>query len=176
MTEPAVLDKLESLQRELESTGADIKSVERRNVHFTVRFLGEVTESQAKEADSRLRSLELHRASVELKGVGAFPGARDPRVVWVGVSSVDEDKVASIATPVIRALGGLGERDDRPFRAHATIARLRSRGVSAALASLISSNSGLPFGQVLLSKLKLKSSQLTPQGPIYTDLGEYALS
>jgi 2'-5' RNA ligase len=46
-----VLDSIVAFQRELSATGADLKTVERENLHFTVKFLGEITPDQAREVD-----------------------------------------------------------------------------------------------------------------------------
>jgi RNA 2',3'-cyclic 3'-phosphodiesterase len=172
---PAI-DSLVLFQGELSSTGADLKLVERENLHFTVKFLGEITESQVADCKARLGSLSLQGAQVEVRGVGAFPTSNKPRVVWAGVLQEHEALVAPIAETVIASLEGIGERDERPFRAHVTLARVRSARDLRRLGDFLRENSDRSFGTVRLRELKLKSSQLTPRGPIYTDLGAYPLS
>ncbi len=176
ISNPSVLDALVVFQQELSGKGADMKLVERENIHFTVKFLGEISEVQAKEADSRLRSLSLKGAKVEVRGVGAFPNVGRPNVVWVGVPSDQEVRVSAIARAAIEVLDEVGESDTRPFRAHATLARVRSQRGSSELSSLLRASSDRPFGPIALTQLKLKSSVLTPQGPRYSDVGVYALS
>ncbi len=171
-----VLDSLVAFQGEIRATGADVKLVERENLHFTVKFLGEISDAQASEVRTRLQGLALKGAEVEVKGVGAFPSPGRARVVWAGVSPQHEALVAPAARAVIAALEGIGERDERPFRAHITLGRVRSGRNSRQLAELLAKNSERPFGVVRLSALKLKSSVLTPSGPIYKDLGEYPLT
>ena len=171
-----VLDSLAAFQSELSRTGADLKLVERQNQHITVKFLGEIGEPEARDAESRLARLALKGATVELRGVGAFPPRGGPRVVWAGVAPEDAASESSIAGEAIAALEGIGERDDRPFQAHITLARVRSQRSSRQLGELLMKNSGRPFGTVEISELKLKSSALTPSGPVYTDLGVYRLS
>jgi 2'-5' RNA ligase len=176
VSSPEVLESILAFQRELSATGADLKTVERENIHFTVKFLGEITQSQAQEVDERLRRLRLNRADVELKGVGAFPSIGRPNVVWVGVPPAHEERVRPIAQGAIAALAGIGEDDRRPFTAHATLARVRSVRGANGLIPLLRSNSERPFGEVRLVELKLKSSILGPKGPTYTDIGVYPLS
>lgn len=170
-----VLDSLVAFQQEIAATGADIKLVERENLHFTVKFLGEISEAQAYEARSRLERLNLKGAEVEVRGAGAFPSLGRPRVVWAGVARGHEALLVSIAETVIASLDGIGERDDRPFRAHITLGRVRTGRNARELSELLGKNAGQHFGVVRLSVLKLKSSVLTPSGPIYEDLGEYTL-
>ena len=170
-----VLDSLVVFQKEIWATGADIKLVERQNLHFTVKFLGEISEAQAADAGTRLGSLSLKGAEVEVRGAGAFPTASRPRVVWAGVAPEHEALVAPIAQQIIGALEGIGERDDRPFRAHITMGRVRSGRNIHQLGELLRQSADRRFGAVRLSELKLKSSTLTPSGPMYNDIGVYRL-
>jgi 2'-5' RNA ligase len=170
-----LLDSISGFQAELSGSGADIKLVERENLHFTVKFLGEITESQAGEARARLETLDLRGAAVDVRGAGAFPNSGRPRVVWVGVAPGQETTIGSIAEPVIAALEGIGERDERPFQAHITLGRVRSLRNSRELGDLLRKNSDRHFGTVSLTELKLKSSVLTPAGPTYKDVGVFPL-
>jgi 2'-5' RNA ligase len=172
----SVVDSLVGFQKELEATGADVKLVERWNLHLNLKFLGEVSEAQAAEVKSRLGGLEVRAAQVEIRGVGAFPSPNRPRVIWAGVAREYEGLVTPIAQRVVGALDGIGERDDRPFRAHITLGRIRSPRNVRELTDLLRDNSERPFGITTLSEVKFKSSLLTPRGPVYKDIGVYRLS
>jgi len=174
--DPQVMERLVAFQRELEETRADLKIVERENLHYTVKFLGEITEVQASDVDRRLKALRLARADVTAKGVGAFPTPNRPRVVWVGVGEGDAQKVDAIAKPVIEALRGIGEQDNRPFQAHLTVARVRSGANRQNLETFLRENRDRTFGPVEIKEFRLKSSVLTPKGPIYSDVGVYGLN
>ena len=76
---------------------------------------------------------------------------------------------------VVDALEGVGQSEDRPFHPHITLARVRSPRNGEALARLIRDNAKQDFGSTRIVALKLKSSELTPGGPIYRDVREYAL-
>jgi 2'-5' RNA ligase len=93
----------------------------------------------------------------------------------VGVAREDEDRVKAIGEAVIKALEGIGETETRPFQAHLTLARVRSGKNREQLASAIRASSQREFGAFTLSTFKLKSSQLRPSGPTYSDLGVYPL-
>jgi len=171
-----VVDSLVQAQKELEATGADIKLVERENLHLNLKFLGELGDAEVNDAKSRLRRLSLKGADVSVRGVGAFPSSARPRVVWAGIAPEDEPLVVPIAREVIRALEGIGERDDRPFRPHITLARVRSGRNLRELTRVLGQLAGTEFGTVGLREVKLKSSTLTPNGPIYRDEEVYLLS
>jgi 2'-5' RNA ligase len=175
IADDAVLGSLVSFQGELAATGADLKLVERENLHFTLKFLGEISEAQAKEADRRLRALILAGGPASVSGAGAFPSLHRPNVVWVGVSQEDEPKVRTIGEAVVKALEGIGERETRPFQAHLTVARVRSGRNIEQLSTAIRSSSQRSFGTFKLGSFRLKSSQLRPSGPVYSDLGVYDL-
>jgi RNA 2',3'-cyclic 3'-phosphodiesterase len=170
-----VRDNLMKVEELLSRTRADIKFVERENLHFTVKFLGEVSEGTVEEADRRIKALSLRRMEVGVRGLGAFPDLRRPRVVWAGVAPQDLPSVSSSGQLVIDALEGIGESDDRGFHPHITLGRVRSPRNVEALTSAVRENSAKEFGRSTISALKLKSSGLTPSGPIYRDVKVYSL-
>ena len=171
-----VVDSLVQAQKELEAAGADIKLVERENLHLNLKFLGEISESQASEARSRLAKLSLKGADVKVRGVGAFPAPTRPRVVWASVAPEDEGFVVPIAKGVMTALEGIGERDDRPFTPHITLGRVRSGRNMRELVEVLRLNAARDFGAAELREIKFKSSTLTPMGPVYRDEGVFRLS
>ena len=171
-----VVDSLMAFERELEATGADLKLVEAENIHLNLKFLGEITEAQASEARSRLGGLSLRGAEVAVRGAGAFPSPSRPRVVWAGVAHEHEGLVAPMAERVTGVLEGIGERDDRPFRAHVTLGRVRTGRNLRELGELLRRSSEREFGVARLTEMKLKSSVLTRSGPVYRDLGAYPLA
>jgi RNA 2',3'-cyclic 3'-phosphodiesterase len=176
ISDEKILDSLVSFQRELVGTGADLKLVERENIHFTLKFLGEISEGMKDDAHERLLKLRIPSVTVSVQGIGAFPNVFRPNIVWVGVSPADSSKVVSIAKEVIDSLSGIGESDERGFQPHTTLARVKSGRNRESLSSLLKSSSARQFGPIQLMSVRLKSSQLTPNGPIYRDLGVYALN
>jgi len=140
-----------------------------------VKFLGEVSEDTVKEVDGRLRGLALSSFDVLVRGIGAFPDPRRPRVVWAGVAPQSEKAIDAAASAFIGALEGIGKPEDHEFHPHITLARVRSPLNSGALASLLQSNVRRDLGGTRITSLKLKSSVLSPSGPTYTDVKEYAL-
>jgi 2'-5' RNA ligase len=172
---PEVREKLIGAEEELRKTGADVKLVEVDNLHFTVKFLGDMPDSELDEVDKRVRPLALPRMEVDVRGLGAFPDDRAPRVIWAGVGYEDLDMVSKSAQTVIDALRGLGENDERAYHPHITLARVRSPTNLEALQALLGAYASKDFGRTPIMMLKLKSSTLTPRGPAYRDIKEYAL-
>jgi RNA 2',3'-cyclic 3'-phosphodiesterase len=160
---------------ELKRTRADLKVVGRDNLHFTVKFLGEVPDDTVKEVDRRLGPLALSSFDAQLRGVGAFPDLRRPRVVWAGLSSESEAAMNEAAGAFIGALEGVGKPEDHEFHPHVTIARVKSPLNGGALVSFLQLNGARDLGETRITSLKLKSSILSPSGPAYTDVREYGL-
>jgi 2'-5' RNA ligase len=172
MDSESVLARLTAVQAQLARTGADLKVVEPKNIHITVRFLGNVTAKTVEEIYGGMKSVEFVPFDVKICGVGAFPDARYPRVVWAGMTE-GADKLRGIFSQLEPHLRSLGfAPDPKGFSPHLTIARVRSGRNKAELAKFISENAGYEFGAVRAACLRLKKSDLTPKGPIYSTLKE----
>jgi len=172
--EPRLLDAIAEAQRRLQSSGADLKLVERENLHITLRFLGEIPPSLAEAVGELIREMSFKPFRVCFRGVGAFPNIHRPRVIWIGVSDGAEE-LKGLYAQVERVLLGLGLRgEDRPFTPHLTIARVRSGRNRDRLAMTLESLIDAEFGFLTVSHVRLKRSTLTPRGPIYTTLAESA--
>ena len=173
--EPALLGALEGVQRGLMATGADIKCVERENIHITLRFLGDVSEGQLEGLRLLVAGLELRPFPVEFRGVGAFPSLRRPRVVWAGLAG-GADGLAEVFSRLEDGVVGLGfRREGRGFSPHVTLARVRSGRNREGLVEEILRRSDDPLGEMVAERVRLKKSALTPRGPNYSTLAESTL-
>ena len=170
-----VVQSLLVAEEELRKTRADQKVVAVENLHFTVKFLGEVPDDTVKEIEKRLSGLTLSSFEVRVRGVGAFPDIRRPRVVWAGVSPESAEAINTAASAFLGALEGVGRPDDHEFHPHITLSRVRSPRNSGALVAFLQQNAARDFGTTRIASLKLKSSMLSHSGPTYTDVREYPL-
>jgi len=172
MDSESVLKRLTEVQALLAGTGADLKVVEPKNIHITVRFLGNVTPSTVEEIFGGMKRVQFIPFDVKVCGVGAFPDIRYPRVVWAGITE-GADKLRGIFSQLEPHLCSLGfAPDPKGFSPHLTIARVTSGRNKAELAKFISENVNYEFGTVKAACLRLKRSDLTPKGPIYSTLKE----
>ena len=170
-----VIGSLVKAQGDLRETRADVGIVAPENLHFTVRFLGDIPDDVVHTIDERVAGLGLTSFETTLAGVGVFPDIRRPRIVWAGVAPADEPAITERAEAVIEALDGVGQPEERDFRAHVTIGRVRSSRNVDALVAFAQKNASRVFGRTKVEHLRLKSSLLTPKGPVYTDVREYVL-
>ncbi|MGD0979802.1 MAG: RNA 2',3'-cyclic phosphodiesterase [Candidatus Bathyarchaeia archaeon] len=168
----SVLKRLTEMQAMLMGTSADLKVVEPKNIHITMRFLGNVTASTVEQIFEGMKKVQFVPFDVKICGVGAFPDVRYPRVVWAGITE-GADKLRGIFSQLEPHLRSLGfAPDPKGFSPHLTIARVRSGRNKAELAKFINENVGYEFGTVRAACLRLKRSELTPKGPIYSTLKE----
>ncbi len=167
-----VLDRIVDIQRKFEETGADLKPVERVNLHFTLVFLGEIDQAQKEAICMRLRSLDAPPVPVKIEGVGAFPGPGKPRVIWLGIQrGADELKrYADMAKKIAIDSGVVLKQEE--FSPHLTIARVRSLYNKERLTEELQKASNIEIGETVTSPIRLKRSSLTPKGPLYEVLCE----
>ena len=166
-----------SLQNRLVKTGASLKLVSPPNIHFTLRFLGDVDPDLLEETRSRLRNIKCSACPAKFVGLGAFPPSGRISVIWMGVAEESRKKMEALASCLNESLSDLSlKKDSRPFTPHLTIARVTSGVRADDLRRIIDNGSNHLFGEDEFVELKLKKSELTLQGPIYTDLEVITLS
>lgn len=167
-----VLRRISNVQQALSSTGADLKLVEPKNIHATLRFLGEIPQAIVDKVSLEMKKVSFSPFEIELKGTGAFPNLTRLNVIWIGISK-GADELSDIFNqlePKIRSLGF--PPDTKGFSPHITIARVKSGRNKAELAQQVMTMKDFEFGTIRGDCLKLKKSVLTPQGPIYSTLSE----
>ncbi|MGA9387724.1 MAG: RNA 2',3'-cyclic phosphodiesterase [Candidatus Bathyarchaeia archaeon] len=171
----SVLKRITEAQALLVKTGADLRLVEPQNIHMTLRFLGNITLGMVDKIHEEMKKVQFVPFDVKLRGLGAFPDVRYPRVCWAGITE-GADQLRSIFSQLEPRLRGLGfAPDPKGFSPHLTIARVRSARNKVDLAKCISTNMEYEFGQIRARCLRLKKSDLTPRGPIYSVLREVCL-
>ncbi len=171
-----VRNSLSQVQSRLEQTGADLKTVKPENVHMTLRFLGDVSESRLdliKDVVSEAMTVSPFEASVE--GMGVFPKPSFIRVIWAGVGKGTEE-LEILRENVDQKLSEIDfPPEDKDFTPHFTISRVKSGKAKDKLNSVIDDNSNKKWGTIKVDEVELKKSELTPEGPIYTTLETFHL-
>ncbi len=169
---PSVLQKFKEVQDLLIKTGADLRLVEPRNIHITLRFLGDIPASRVDPLLEGMKTVDFSAFDCEVRGLGVFPDMRYARVVWAGIKK-GSDELKSVATQLESQLCKLGFRaDTKGFSPHLTLARVKTGRNKDQLARSIQELADYDFGIVKADCLRLKKSVLTPKGPIYSTLRE----
>jgi len=172
-----ILRKIEEVQGDLRLTHADVRWVSPEKIHLTLKFFGNIEESRI---DSIFKSIEepirnTFPFSIKVRGVGAFPQMKNPRVIWMGL--VEEREVfASLQKQIETQLEKVGfQPEDRSFHPHLTLGRMRSSRGKGDLVGRIEKHKEEEFGDLQVERVVLFKSDLKPTGPIYTPLGDVKL-
>jgi 2'-5' RNA ligase len=150
-----------------------------RGEHLTLRFLGEISDTMARDVTRELGPALVHMAAFDfvLQGLGAFPTTDRPRVVWRGVTrgSLELHALARAVNLVVEAHGGIP--DPAPFVPHVTLFRVRSpRDRARAVQLLHEPSEGPPAQVVRATSVELVESRLTPSGPLHTTRASFPLA
>jgi len=167
--DPKLAPGVVAVQEQLARDGWQrVKWVEPYNLHFTLKFLGEVS---VNDLDRIVGSIERGMRSfpqfrVELAGIGAFPSVSRPRVIWIGVGQGKEE-LCALAESVRKEF----PPEKQPFRPHLTIGRVKDAQAIPALKT-----ADLKLGRFTVEKVSLMQSTLTRSGPVYTRLHQFPLA
>jgi 2'-5' RNA ligase len=154
----------ERLQAGLRKTGANLKLVDLKNIHLTLKFLGNTDETLVPRIKNIMEEGVANMApfEMELKGVGAFPNMNRIQVLWVGTRNAE-------------GLGSLAsgfKKEKRRFSPHITLARVRSGRNLDAVRGVLGEYTEEGFGVQTIDRIRLKKSDLKPSGPIYSVVEE----
>lgn len=158
------------LQEELRSAGARLRWVRPDNLHFTLRFLGELPPAQVARAVVATREAVAAVAPFALTvgGLGAFPSFERPQVVWIG-TTVGGEALTALARAVHEALRRARfPADDRPFRPHVTLGRARDDRQWGELVRALHRYRDVVVGDQRVRAVTVMESRLLPEGPVYT--------
>ena len=161
-----ILKKIRTFQDTLE---IDAKPTKINQIHFTIQFLGEINEKQCEKVKDVLKEISFSQFELSLNGVGGFPKLSNPRVIWVGIDKGGQ-KLSEIAKEIGIKLTVLGFKEDKKFKPHLTVFRVREK--IGNISAIMKKYEAIEFGIQSVSKIKLKKSVLSPEGPEYSDLLE----
>ncbi|WP_371804158.1 RNA 2',3'-cyclic phosphodiesterase [Candidatus Lokiarchaeum ossiferum] len=183
------LEKIGKFQQELQKSIGPLKLVKPELMHITLRFLGNISEQNAQNLleflQKEINSVFFPQGKVyssSFKGVGDF----GKRVFFVKIQEQHDflQKLNSLIEAKLTEFSGI-KAESKPFTPHLTIARAKRSRHSARSNQIIHANAVHPgqlpyselkknyanysFGLWTITKVVLKKSVLTPQGPIYSN-------
>ena len=161
-----ILQKIKSMQ---ESFPFKAKPVRLDQIHFTLQFLGEISENKTEDVKKALGTVSFSKFDLTIIGSGAFPNTRNPKVVWLGVDKDGKERMSRLANDVNETLSAIDLKNEKPFKPHLTVFRIKNR-IGDITEELLKSKD-VKFGTQLVSQIVLKKSDLSANGPEYTNLG-----
>jgi len=166
-----VKDTLYEAERKIGNEYAKVKWVAKKNLHLTLKFLGEINEEEVKLVKDALSEVKFRSFKVSLGNIGWFPGKDRINVIWVGLRP--EREILRLHGEIELKLGGFFEKDDR-FAVHMTLGRVKFVKDKEKFIDKLNSVK-LPWIDFMIKDFSLIKSELTKDGPIYSVLEKYNL-
>lgn len=163
---------IEEVVKRLSSKGGTVRWVQPRNIHLTLKFLGEITPAELSRVKSALKAEvgQCNSFAFQVEGIGVFPNAYRPRVVWVGVKAPVE--LSALYQRVEEGCQRVGfGSEERGFTPHLTMGRVNQSAKpedALKLGELVKSTVVGRLGEVKVDAICLFRSTLTPGGAVYT--------
>ncbi|MGB9600221.1 MAG: RNA 2',3'-cyclic phosphodiesterase [Myxococcota bacterium] len=154
----------------------DINWTRRENLHFTLKFLGEISFEKIEEVTHLLNNIAGQHKSFEvsIQTTGFFPDSKRPRIFWAGIEK-GRDEILTITNEIESDCVYLGfERERREFKAHLTLARIRDPRIRIDLQKLeeLSREEICRFN---VDRIILYRSDLLRSGAKYTIIKDFRL-
>src|SRR5437899_4846337 len=129
-----IAEEVERLKPAMVDAGYRVAWVPAANLHLTLRFLGSIGEELIEGVAGACRRVAARHQPIEARaaGVGAFPSAQKPSVLWVGVEA--PAALSALQREIEAAMVELGlDPEERAYHPHVTVGRVKeTRGASAA--------------------------------------------
>jgi len=177
---PSVAGRAGELIDRLRVAAAEVNWVHTQHMHLTLKFLGEVPDTETPDI---CRVVERVAAGFEpfevtFRGVGAFPDARRPRTLWIGIEDgADELKAlqASLDEALKKELGY--SKEPRAFQPHLTIGRVKRElpGGTGDLAQLLEKHALFDSDLSVVDELVTFASFLSHKGPTHNAMSRAEL-
>ncbi len=170
-----LVDKISEIQKNLAEANAQVKFVEPENLHFTFKFLGDISPEKAESIINMAeeKTKDYSPFDIKIKGTGVFPNMGYIRVIWLGVE--EPGAFSKMQEDFDQDFVKMGFKKERSYIPHLTIGRVKGVQNKELLVTIVKELQNIEVGTMNIDKLVLKESELTPVGPIYTDLKEIHL-
>ena len=168
-----------ALQKELAKAGAEVKWVTPESMHVTLLFLGEVDDRELHAVCKAVKAVAAGEPPFPLRvsGVGAFPTARRPKVLWGGVADGAEPLARLHAALEAEMLElGCYRTEERGYTPHLTLGRVTTAEAGFALAAELPSRAAWQGGRTAVEEVLVYSGEMDRDGPVYTVIGRAPLT
>ena len=171
-----LVPKIMDVQKEFKKTNANIKYVPSQNMHFTLKFFGNIDLDMVEDIGKAVEKTIKNYSSFDLniKKCGCFPNKKVIKVLWLGLE--EGSPIKNLQKDLDKEFKKLGFKKEKNFISHLTIGRVKSPKNKNEIRDTIENLEDIEIGQMTVSKICLKKSTLTPQGPIYEDIKVFELN
>ncbi|MFA6130049.1 MAG: RNA 2',3'-cyclic phosphodiesterase [Candidatus Omnitrophota bacterium] len=174
-----VKDSISRIQEKLKTEPLKINWVKPQNLHLTLKFLGDISPEQLSRIKQIISGItKTPGFRIKLNTLGVFPDMAAARIIWIGDNQPTlELKQLAEQLEIKLEISGIA-RQPKPFSAHITIGRIKSRLLLSDLQKVIDKIKRDMEGtnwEFDCSKVTLFESTLGPGGPAYTMLDQFNL-
>jgi 2'-5' RNA ligase len=178
---PQPLDReLAALQRALSADVAGCRWVATVPFHSTLAFLGNVPNRDLSALCSAIAGSisSFEPFDVQLDGLGAFPTAKDPRVLWAGLTAPRLERFLALRTAIVHVVEQSGyPAPDQKFHPHVTLGRNKpDRRAAFDLTGLVETYRHWSGGRFTVHEIVTFASTPGPSGPCYTPISRAPLA
>lgn len=162
--------ELSKVQEQLKSEDIKATFVKPDILHFTLKFLGELSDEQVNQVKQVLSNVKFENFKVKLNNLGVFPTEQFIRVLWAAIEP--KENLIELQKEIESELEKIGFKREKNFETHITIARVKFVKDKSALLKKLKDIKLKP-AEFEISGFSLRKSTLTPQGPIYKDVAVF---
>jgi 2'-5' RNA ligase len=175
---PAVQQLAFDVIERLRKPDDGVSWVKKENLHFTLKFLGEMGEDGlGRVGEAARRAAAAVRAfDAALGECGAFPHGTGAKVLWIGLARGTEPFIALEEQLEAALAGGGWARDPRGFTPHLTIGRIREPGRDwSTVLDGIGSLGERALAAFRVDRIRVVRSEMHPRGATYHMVSEAVL-
>lgn len=168
----AIRARIKALQDSFKSYRLNIRWVDPDNIHLTLKFLGNISEGEIEKVAGALSAGVGPFAPLSLcaRGMGAFPGLKRPRVIWVGIGG-QAAGLSALQKALDDHLAVAGFKpEERPFKGHLTIGRVKGALSTALFREALKAGLSFETDPFTAASVSLFKSELSPGGAVYSRL------
>jgi 2'-5' RNA ligase len=140
-------------------------------LHITLKFAGHIGSDELKRLTDAVRSAAASTMPFEvtIEGTGAFQKLKRPVVLWLGLKG---DEMGSIASHIAGLTSEDPNEQERPFKPHLTLARIKH---AEKCRDLVEAHKAGDFGPISFAanEIVIYQSQLLPTGSLYTPISRH---
>ncbi|MFC2143778.1 RNA 2',3'-cyclic phosphodiesterase [Candidatus Aenigmatarchaeota archaeon] len=167
--------RISDIINKLKHTDYDVKWVRPENLHITLKFLDEVYED---DIDGIVKGIsdtvkDTNKFTLGIGEVGYFGNPGFVKVIWIDVKK-GKNELIDLSKNINKQLSHTRSEDHEPS-SHITIGRVRSNRNMDKLMKSINELKDVKLCEVDVKNVKLKSSVLQKDGPVYSDFKTFTL-
>ena len=157
---------------------AGLRFTDPEQAHVTLKFLGETPSDRVPAVEDAVETA-IDDAGVDpfdasVGGLGVFPSVDYIRVVWTGVED-GADEMTRLHEAIERETTAIGfDAEDHDFSPHVTLARMDDARGKDHVQRVVERESPT-IGSFTVREVRLKKSELGPDGPEYETVARFSL-